>query len=380
MNHSLFQKTTTKISYCLLSGLLFLNIAENSLPLSQKAMNKVAISVIVPIYNAEAYLQACLDSLRSQSFTDFEVWLIDDGSQDRSGAICDSFTQQDTRFQVVHKSNGGVSSARNKGLEQANGDWICFVDADDEVGSDYLRQLYQATTFKESQLIIQGFQTLLPNQKQFRTFREHIYRSDEVFVAFQQLRIHRCGFPFGKLYSSTIINEQGLRFDEEIHYAEDVMFMLHYLCFVSSIHTIEGAEYHYYIRNNSSLSQRIFSFESEYRCYQTYLNLMQKLQLRFHLPSIALLSVNNVISEYLVRRSIGSLYQHHTRKSKQERLEVLRSLNTEQISFLQTYYKECNWFHKVTVYLLSKHYYYLCDLLNEGIALGRYFKQKYIKR
>lgn len=343
-------------------------------------MNKVAISVIVPIYNAEAYLQPCLDSLRSQTFPDFEAWLIDDGSQDQSGAICDSFAQKDARFQVIHKSNGGVSSARNIGLEHANGEWICFVDADDEVGSDYLRQLYNATAFKESQLIIQGFQTLLLNQKQFRTFKEHIYRADEIYLAFQQLRIHRCGFPFGKLYSSLIINEHGLRFDEQIHYAEDVMFMLHYLCFVSSIHTIEGAEYHYYIRNNSSLSQRIFSFESEYRCYQTYLNLTQKLRERFHLPPSALLSVNNVISEYLVRRSIGSLYQHRTRKSKQDRLQILRSLTTAQVSFLQTYYKECNWFHKVTVYLLSKHYYYLCDLLNEGIALGRYFKQKYIKR
>ena len=343
-------------------------------------MSKIAISVIVPIYNAEAYLQSCLDSLQSQTFSNFEVWLIDDGSQDQSGVMCDSLAQKDTRFQVIHKSNGGVSSARNIGLEHANGEWICFVDADDEVGSDYLRQLYQATAFKESQLIIQGFQTLFLNQKQFRTFKEHIYRADEIYIAFQQLRIHRCGFPFGKLYSSTIINEQGLRFDEQIHYAEDVIFMLHYLCFVSSIHTIEGAEYHYYIRNNSSLSQRIFSFESEYRCYQTYLNLMQKLRERFLLPPSALLPVNNVISEYLVRRAIGSLYQHQTRKNQKERLKILSSLTIAQISFLQTYYKECNWFHKMTVYLLSKHYYYLCDLLNEGIAIGRFLKTEIRKK
>ena len=343
-------------------------------------MSKIAISVIVPIYNAEAYLQSCLDSLRSQSFSDFEVWLIDDGSKDCSGKICDDFARVDPRFHVIHKPNGGVSSARNSGLEQANGEWICFVDADDTVGSNYLHQLYQATTYKESQLIMQGFQTFLPDQIQSRSFSEHIFRSDDIYIAFHKLRIHRCGFPFGKLYRTTIINEQGLRFDEQIHYAEDVMFMLHYLCFVSIIHTIEGTEYHYYIRNNSSLSQRIFSFESEYRCYQTYLNLIQKLQHRFHLPSTALQSVNNVISEYLVRRAIGSLYQHQTRKNKKERLKILRSLTIAQISFLQTYYKECNWFHKVTVYLLSKHYYYLCDLLNEGIAIGRFLKTEIRKK
>ena len=111
-------------------------------------MSKIAISVIVPIYNAEAYLQSCLDSLRSQSFSDFEVWLIDDGSKDCSGKICDDFARVDPRFHVIHKPNGGVSSARNSGLEQANGEWICFVDADDTVGSNYLHQLYQATTYK----------------------------------------------------------------------------------------------------------------------------------------------------------------------------------------------------------------------------------------
>lgn len=343
-------------------------------------MNNVSISVIIPIYNAASYLEKCLQSLLRQNFRDFEVWLIDDGSTDRSGKICDDFVNLDSRFHVVHKTNGGVSSARNTGLETSKGDWICFVDADDTVGANYLQQLYQATTLNEAQLIIQGFQTLSPHQKQLRTFQEHIYSKDEIFLTFQELHIHRCGFPFGKLYSAAIIHEQHLRFDEQIHYAEDVMFMLQYLCFVSNIHTIEGAEYQYYIRNNASLSQRIFSFESEYRCYQTYLNLMQKLQQRFHLPPTALLSVNNVISEYLVRRSIGSLYQHQTRKIKQARLEILRSLTTEQISFLQTYYKACSWFHKVTVYLLSKHYYYLCDLLNESIAIGRYLKQKYVKR
>ena len=80
-------------------------------------MSKIAISVIVPIYNAEAYLQSCLDSLQSQTFSNFEVWLIDDGSQDQSGVMCDSLAQKDTRFQVIHKSNGGVSSARNAGME-----------------------------------------------------------------------------------------------------------------------------------------------------------------------------------------------------------------------------------------------------------------------
>ena len=77
-------------------------------------MNTVSISIIVPVYQAAAYLEACLESIRQQTFTDFEVWLIDDGSPDNSGSICDAFATQDPRFRVIHQPNGGVSSARNK--------------------------------------------------------------------------------------------------------------------------------------------------------------------------------------------------------------------------------------------------------------------------
>ena len=91
------------------------------------------ISIIVPIYNTEQYLPRCIDSILSQSLTDFELLLIDDGSIDGSGAICDAFAEKDNRVRVFHKENGGVSSARNLGLNEAKGEWVCFVDSDDEL-------------------------------------------------------------------------------------------------------------------------------------------------------------------------------------------------------------------------------------------------------
>lgn len=345
-------------------------------------MNKVAISVIVPIYNAEAYLQPCLDSLRSQSFTDFEVWLIDDGSQDKSGVICDSFAQKDTRFQVIHKSNGGVSSARNKGLEQANGEWICFVDADDTLTVHYLKDLYEATIGEEpSLLVLQGFLTIQANGNRIhREFRNKSYTKDTIKYAFDDVNMNRCGFPFAKLYNKQIINKYYIRFIQDIHYWEDKMFLWEYLCHINKIKTIEGMNYLYNTININSLSNRISSTESEYKCYQTYFTLTRKLLELYQLTDTTMRKINNTISENLVRRAIGAMYQQQTRLQYSDRINFLKSISQEQVSFLQTYYKECNWFHKVTVYLLSKHYYYLCDLLNESIALGRYFKQKYIKR
>ena len=90
-----------------------------------------SISIIVPVYKAEAYLHRCVDSLLAQTFTDFEVLLIDDGSPDCIGEICDAYAKKDARVRVFHQSNGGVSVARQRGVENAKGEWITFVDADD---------------------------------------------------------------------------------------------------------------------------------------------------------------------------------------------------------------------------------------------------------
>ena len=99
------------------------------------------LSIIVPVYNTATYLPACLDSILSQGFTDFEVLLVDDGSSDGSGAICDKYAEADSRVRVFHQENGGVSSARNLGLSQAKGEWIYFVDSDDEMLPDGLQTL-----------------------------------------------------------------------------------------------------------------------------------------------------------------------------------------------------------------------------------------------
>lgn len=333
----------------------------------------VKISVIIPIYNAESFLNECLASIQNQTFSDYEVWLIDDGSTDNSGKICDNFAANNKLFHVIHKKNGGVSSARNAGLEKANGEWICFIDADDTVEKEYLSTLYQFANMQKDILIIQGFKTFLPDNTYIdKRFTNQLYNSSEVYKTFQDLNINRCGYPFGKLYNAEIIRHHHLRFVESIHYAEDVMFMLTYLTHCSAIQTVEGMNYNYYIRKNiQSLSKRIFVFESEYACYQLYLKRIGELKQRFNLTETSLRKVYNVISEYLIRRSIGALYQKQTRKPRQERLIILKRLTPTQLDFLHTYYKECSWFHKLTVWLLRKHYYYLCDVFNCLIAQGR---------
>ena len=104
-------------------------------------MTQSQISIIVPVYNSEKYLDACIDSILSQSFRDFELILVDDGSKDSSAQICDEYASQDTRVRVIHKANGGVSAARNDGLDIAKGEYITFIDSDDWVEREYLETL-----------------------------------------------------------------------------------------------------------------------------------------------------------------------------------------------------------------------------------------------
>ena len=96
------------------------------------------ISVIVPVYNVEKYLCSCIDSILAQTFTDFELLLIDDGSRDKSGEICDEYANKDCRVKVFHKENGGVSSARNLGIDESKGEYLFFVDSDDIISSFYI--------------------------------------------------------------------------------------------------------------------------------------------------------------------------------------------------------------------------------------------------
>ena len=117
-------------------------------------MNKPKISVVVPVYNAERFLHKCVDSILSQSFSDLELILVDDGSPDNSGAICDDYARQDSRVKVIHQRNSGVSVARNRGIQEASGDYIGFVDSDDWIDSEMYAVLYQTAKKEHTDIVM----------------------------------------------------------------------------------------------------------------------------------------------------------------------------------------------------------------------------------
>ena len=110
------------------------------------------ISIIVPVYNVENYIRECIDSILAQTISSFELILVDDGSKDASGIICDEYADADDRIRVIHKENGGLSSARNRGLDEAKGEYICFVDSDDAVRPNFIEKLFEGITKNDADL------------------------------------------------------------------------------------------------------------------------------------------------------------------------------------------------------------------------------------
>ena len=195
------------------------------------------ISIIVPVYNTEPYLPRCIDSILSQSFTDFELLLVDDGSTDGSGKICDAYAEKDSRIRVFHKENGGVSSARNLGLDEAKGDWVYFVDSDDELLPGGLATLGRSIQ-KDVDLIIGGYEQYdshgvkVPStiQTEFPLIRWSQQKTLLALFQGHSMYYFYLGYMWLFLFQNKIIQDNHLRFDTSILIKEDTLFVTKYLC------------------------------------------------------------------------------------------------------------------------------------------------------
>lgn len=202
-------------------------------------MSPLKVSVIVPLYNAEKFAQRCIDSILCQTLQDFEVLLIDDGSKDKTGEICDKAAEKDKRFRVFHKENGGVSSARNIGLNQARGEWVTFVDADDWIEPNYLKIL-EETEADKCDWIFADWRTLWNDGRPNEIYELHrgelIQDWETIKTIWNEIASNDiCRCPWGKFFKKAILDKNNLFFDESLRYGEDTVFNYQYLTFINSI-------------------------------------------------------------------------------------------------------------------------------------------------
>ena len=191
----------------------------------------MVISIIVPIYNTAKYLHRCIESVLAQTFVDWEMLLIDDGSTDDSAAICDEYAAKDERIRVFHKENGGVSSARNLGLDHAQGEWITFVDSDDYTYPCWLEN-YDIEHNAEFDLICQGFETDRKLFYEENKRPEYNYGTNYCGNIADLLLVlkksNTIGFLWNKIFKNKIIKENSIRFRCELKHAEDCVFIFNY--------------------------------------------------------------------------------------------------------------------------------------------------------
>lgn len=228
-------------------------------------MNNPKISVIVPVYNVEKYLCQCIDSILAQTFTDFELLIVDDGSTDRSGEICDEYAGKDARIKVFHTTNKGVSAARNLGIKKSSADWLCFVDSDDWVESDYLRDLYGNGFSKNECIVCQRiffeYECSHEKDKILFPYSNTILRAPFDVELVMKHKILEDFFVFAKLFNKVVIIENRILFCEDISISEDVTFLRTYLQYVKEVRLRSSFLYHYMKRNIISLSNKFHSSE-----------------------------------------------------------------------------------------------------------------------
>lgn len=218
------------------------------------------ISIIVPVYNAEKYLHRCVDSILAQTFTNFELILVDDGSPDGSGAICDKYAKNDNRVKVIHKENGGVASARQCGIDNATGEYTIHADPDDWVEPNMLQELYNKAKETDADMVICDFYVDTENECVYRTQNVSSITSS---VVLKDLLFHRLhGSLWNKLIRLACYTENNIKFIKDLNYFEDYLVCLKILMHDIKIAYLDQAFYHYdQIANNDSIT-RTFSVKT----------------------------------------------------------------------------------------------------------------------
>ena len=212
------------------------------------------ISIVVPVYNAEANIRKCVDSILRQTFTDYEVILVDDGSVDKSGAICDDYASAHANVHVYHIPNQGVSHARNFGMLKSSGRYVTFVDSDDFLSETALELLARGkgklTYFSIGQYNLDTSKY----EREITTFETtDVNLCDKNDVEkIEQMDLLAVGFPYGKLFDMEIIKKNSLHFDERIKNHEDHIFCFDYLLCVNEVHVEKEVGYYWTYKSKSN--------------------------------------------------------------------------------------------------------------------------------
>ena len=287
-------------------------------------MSNPFVSVIVPVYNVERYLPRCIESILGQTYTNFELILIDDGTPDRSGIICDRYAEKDSRIRVIHKENGGVSTARNAGIDAARGEWITFIDSDDWVSDKYLEILVGPLNKEKYDIVVAEFEyhhfKILKRIGEERSIDISSINNENVFGAICKMEFSG---PCFKLFSMEIIKLYNLSFPENVAVAEDAIFVKSYLKFCTKIYVAAHIVYYYNRLNNFSVTVNNPYFEERIDWDTQYIDT--------YIDTLSTLGVEEQLIQKEISKQALGLFSTHVRsvinsfgkKEAEEKIEKL---------------------------------------------------------
>ena len=310
------------------------------------------ISIIIPVYNAEKYISRCIESVLAQTFTDWELILVDDGSKDSSLSICESFANTNSRIKIISQKNSGPSAARNKGLEIAKGEYICFIDADDWFDKELLKAYTDALTITKWDIIFQSFirETIDGNELStvFSTSMDtDAYTKEEIICKLYKEHVY--GWSWCKMFRRYIIEKYKIRFDESLNLWEDELFTSQFLKYASSVKTIDCKHYHYV-----QYKQSLMNTNNTYLKRLALSEIMNEALLP--ISNNELLDYTNNTYNYNLKFSLlmALMNKPDHQCSKQYKLELL-----------QKYYKRCESFPRLILHnsLKNRFSYFVSEFI-----------------
>lgn len=317
-------------------------------------MTTPKISIIVPIYNVAHILPRCLDSIIHQTYSDFELLLINDGSTDQSGIICDDYAKKDNRIRTFHKQNTGVSATRNIGIQNAKGEWICFIDSDDVIEPNYLQTFITLLSKYNADLYTTSCKIIYKGQCSLYILEEKIFDQTNIYKAIIYLRQYGLfGVPWNKLFKTSIIKNYHLHFDETISSYEDEIFVLQYLIHSKNICTSPEDTYIYYVNNTNSLSKKYIEIHTHFRI----MDIIYNLGMQFSKEQEYICHLNSDYTRHLTE-SVYRLYgknAHFTRKQRMSIIKLIKENANERgvITLLSQNLKKYHFYFFYNTFLLD---------------------------
>lgn len=241
-------------------------------------MTSPLISIIIPVYNAKRSLNECLNSILKQTFDKWECILVDDGSNDGSAELCDNYASKDRRFRTIHKRNGGVSLARNVGIDSAKGEWITFVDSDDWLEGDFLS--FPSMAQSDSDLLIIDCLLRKPDCNIIEHYVVATYDRGQIQRIYHKLMFKQCMLgPWSKFFRRKVIVQNKIKFDQDIRWAEDRLFNLQFLSYCEKIQTVGNG---YYVYNFPGIESSIMKYHPTVPMIHDLFNKMRVASLRLN--------------------------------------------------------------------------------------------------